>query len=32
MVEDAHKKLVAAGLPNDDFFSDAFTFARDTQK
>lgn len=32
MVEDAHKKLVAAGLPNDDFFSDAFTFARDTKK
>ena len=32
MVEDAHKKLVAAGLPNDDFFSDAFTFARDSKK
>ena len=29
MVEDAHKKLVAAGLPNDEFYSDAFTFARD---
>ncbi len=32
MVEDAHKKLVAAGLSNDEFFSDAFTFARDTKK
>ena len=32
MVEDAHKKLVAAGLPNDEFYSDAFTFARDTKK
>ena len=32
MVEAAHKKLVAAGLPNDDFFSDAFTFARDSKK
>ncbi len=29
MVENAHKKLVAAGLPNDEFYSDAFTFARD---
>lgn len=32
MVEAAHNKLVAAGLPNDDFFSDAFTFARDSKK
>jgi CDP-4-dehydro-6-deoxyglucose reductase len=30
MVEDAHKKLVAAGLPDEEFYSDAFTFARDT--
>jgi CDP-4-dehydro-6-deoxyglucose reductase len=32
MVEDAHKKLVAAGLPDEEFYSDAFTFARDTKK
>lgn len=32
MVENAHKKLVAAGLPDEDFFSDAFTFARDSKK
>ncbi|MHB1233541.1 MAG: CDP-6-deoxy-delta-3,4-glucoseen reductase [Burkholderiales bacterium] len=31
MVEDAHKKLVAAGLPDEEFYSDAFTFARDHQ-
>ncbi|HQR51151.1 MAG TPA: CDP-6-deoxy-delta-3,4-glucoseen reductase [Methylophilaceae bacterium] len=27
MVEAAHKDFVAAGLPEDEFFSDAFTFA-----
>ena len=32
MVEDAHKKLVAAGLPDEEFYSDAFTFARDSKK
>ena len=32
MVEDAHQKLVAAGLPDEEFFSDAFTFARDSKK
>ena len=32
MVEDAHKKLVAAGLPDEEFYSDAFTFARDQNK
>lgn len=32
MVEDAHKKLVGAGLPDEEFYSDAFTFARDTKK
>jgi CDP-4-dehydro-6-deoxyglucose reductase len=29
MVNDAHRVLVAAGLPEDEFFSDAFTPARD---
>jgi len=32
MVEEAHRKLVASGLPNEEFFSDAFTFARDAKK
>jgi len=32
MVEDAHKTLVGAGLPDEEFYSDAFTFARDTKK
>lgn len=32
MVENAHQKLVAAGLPDEEFFSDAFTFARDSKK
>jgi CDP-4-dehydro-6-deoxyglucose reductase, E3 len=32
MVEDAHKKLVGAGLPDEEFYSDAFTFARDSKK
>ena len=32
MVESAHKKLVGAGLPDEEFYSDAFTFARDTKK
>lgn len=32
MVEDAHKKLVGAGLPDEEFYSDAFTFARDQNK
>ena len=32
MVEAAHKSLVGAGLPEDEFYSDAFTFARDSQK
>jgi CDP-4-dehydro-6-deoxyglucose reductase len=29
MVEDAHKLFTANGLPDEEFFSDAFTFARD---
>ncbi len=32
MVAEAHQKLVAAGLPEEAFFSDAFTFARDSVK
>jgi len=31
MVGEAHKVLVAAGLPEDEFYSDAFTFAKDAQ-
>lgn len=31
MVGEAHKALVAAGLPEDEFYSDAFTFAKDAQ-
>jgi CDP-4-dehydro-6-deoxyglucose reductase len=31
MVEEAHRKMVAAGLPSDEFYSDAFTFAKDAQ-
>ena len=31
MVGEAHKVLVAAGLPEDEFYSDAFTFAKDSQ-
>jgi CDP-4-dehydro-6-deoxyglucose reductase len=27
MVEAAHRDFVAAGLPENEFFSDAFTFA-----
>jgi len=32
MVEAAHKRLVGAGLPDEAFYSDAFTFARDSKK
>ena len=32
MVEEAHKRLVSAGLPDEAFYSDAFTFARDSKK
>lgn len=32
MVEAAHRRLVAAGLPDEEFYSDAFTPARDPQK
>jgi len=32
MVENAHRQLVAAGLPDEEFYSDAFTFARDSKK
>ena len=32
MVEEAHKRLVGAGLPDEAFYSDAFTFARDSKK
>ncbi len=31
MVEVAHRDFVAQGLPEDQFFSDAFTFAKDSQ-
>jgi CDP-4-dehydro-6-deoxyglucose reductase len=31
MVTEAHKVLVAAGLPEEEFYSDAFTFAKDAQ-
>jgi CDP-4-dehydro-6-deoxyglucose reductase len=31
MVAEAHKTLVAAGLPDEEFYSDAFTFAKDAQ-
>lgn len=31
MVGEAHKVLVAGGLPEDAFFSDAFTFAKDAK-
>jgi CDP-4-dehydro-6-deoxyglucose reductase len=32
MVETAHRDFVANGLPEDEFFSDAFTFAKPTPK
>jgi CDP-4-dehydro-6-deoxyglucose reductase len=32
MVEVAHKAFIAHGLPEDEFFSDAFTFAAPTKK
>jgi CDP-4-dehydro-6-deoxyglucose reductase len=31
MVGEAHKVLVGAGLPEEEFYSDAFTFAKDAQ-
>jgi CDP-4-dehydro-6-deoxyglucose reductase len=32
MVEVAHKAFIAQGLPEDEFFSDAFTFATPVKK
>lgn len=32
MVAESHKVLVAAGLPEEEFYSDAFTFAKDAAK
>ncbi len=31
MVAEAHRTLVEAGLPDEEFYSDAFTFAKDAQ-